>query len=188
MCFHFSCRSTEEWNGRIVSIVYVSLLRPDCFPKCLWPLHISAFPLFCAQLLSHVQLFVTPWIVARQLPLSLEFSRQEYWSGLPFLPSKYLPNPGFNTLSVTSPTSKVGFFPMFPLVYDISSCTTSLSKFGVFVFKILGILIGQLGSGGPPGEESGNLLQYSCLGNPMDREAWRATVQGFQKGLTWLTN
>ena len=34
--------------------------------------------------LSHVQLFVTPWTVAYQAPLSMEFSRQEYWSGLPF--------------------------------------------------------------------------------------------------------
>ena len=32
-----------------------------------------------------VQLFVTPWTVAHQAPLSMEFSRQEYWSGLPFL-------------------------------------------------------------------------------------------------------
>ena len=38
--------------------------------------------------LSHLQLFVTPWPVAHQAPLSMEFSRQEYWSGLPF------PSPG----------------------------------------------------------------------------------------------
>ena len=35
----------------------------------------------CAQLLGHVLLFVTPWTVAHQVPLSMEFSRQEYWSG-----------------------------------------------------------------------------------------------------------
>ena len=35
-------------------------------------------------LVSHVQLFVTPWTVVCQAPLSMEFSRQEYWSGLPF--------------------------------------------------------------------------------------------------------
>ena len=40
------------------------------------------------QLLSYVQLFETPWTVARQAPLSMEFSRQEYQSGLPF------PSPG----------------------------------------------------------------------------------------------
>ena len=40
-----------------------------------------------AQSLSHVQLFVTPWTVACQVPLSMGFSRQEYWSGLPCPPS-----------------------------------------------------------------------------------------------------
>ena len=34
------------------------------------------------------------------------------------------------------------------------------------------------GSGSSPGEGNGKLLQYSCLGNPMDRGAWRATVHG----------
>ena len=38
--------------------------------------------------ISRVRLFVTPWTVARQTPLSMGFSRQEYWSGLPF------PSPG----------------------------------------------------------------------------------------------
>ena len=38
--------------------------------------------------------FVSPWTVARQAPLSMEFSRQEYWSGLPFPTSEDLPNPG----------------------------------------------------------------------------------------------
>ena len=42
--------------------------------------------------LSHVQLFVTPWTVACQAPLSIGFSRQEYWSGLPFPYPRDLPN------------------------------------------------------------------------------------------------
>ena len=45
------------------------------------------------KLLSHVRLFVTPWTVAYQAPLSVEFSRQEYCSGLPF-PSPDLSDPG----------------------------------------------------------------------------------------------
>ena len=45
------------------------------------------------QLLSCVQLLVTPWIVAHQAPLPLEFSRQEYWSGQPFPSPGHLPNP-----------------------------------------------------------------------------------------------
>ena len=44
--------------------------------------------------LSHVQLFVTPWTVAHQALLSVEFSRQEYWSGLPFPSPGDLLNPG----------------------------------------------------------------------------------------------
>ena len=44
--------------------------------------------------LSHGQFFAIPWTVAYQAPLSMEFSRQEYWSGLPFLPPGYLPDPG----------------------------------------------------------------------------------------------
>ena len=35
---------------------------------------------------SRVQLFATPWTIGRQVPLSMRFSRQEYWSGLPFPP------------------------------------------------------------------------------------------------------
>ena len=43
---------------------------------------------------SHVRLFVTPWTIAHQAPLSKRFSRQEYWSGLPFPPPGDLPHPG----------------------------------------------------------------------------------------------
>ena len=44
--------------------------------------------------LSRVQLFATPWTAAHQARLSIEFSRQEYWSGLPFLPAGDIPDPG----------------------------------------------------------------------------------------------
>ena len=46
------------------------------------------------QLLNLVHLFVTPWTIALQAPLSIGFSRQEYWRGLPFPPPGNLPNPG----------------------------------------------------------------------------------------------
>ena len=49
--------------------------------------------------LSRVQLFVTPWTVAYQAPPSMGFSRQEYWSGLPFLSPGDLPNPGIKPRS-----------------------------------------------------------------------------------------
>ena len=47
--------------------------------------------------LSHVWLFVTPWTVAYQAPRSMGFSRQEYWSWLPFPSPGDLPNPGIET-------------------------------------------------------------------------------------------
>ena len=52
---------------------------------------------------SHVQLFVTPWTVARQAPLSIGFSRQEDWSGLPCPFPGDLPHPGIETASLLTP-------------------------------------------------------------------------------------
>ena len=49
--------------------------------------------------LSRVRLFVTSWTVAHQAPPSMEFSRQEYWSGLPFPSPGDLPNPGIKPRS-----------------------------------------------------------------------------------------
>ena len=51
------------------------------------------------KLLSHVQLFATPWTVAHQAPPSMGFSRQEYWSGLPFPSPGNFPNPGIEPRS-----------------------------------------------------------------------------------------
>ena len=53
----------------------------------------------CALLLSRVQLFATLWTVAYQAPLSMGFSRQEYWSGLPFPSPGDLPYPGIEPRS-----------------------------------------------------------------------------------------
>ena len=53
--------------------------------------------------LSHVWLFATPWTVARQAYLSIGFSRQEYWSGLPCPPPGDLPDPGIKLTSFISP-------------------------------------------------------------------------------------
>ena len=59
------------------------------------------------RLLSHVQLFVTPRTVAHQAPLSMGFSRQEYWSGLPFPPTGNLSDPGIKSVN---PALAGGFF------------------------------------------------------------------------------
>ena len=50
----------------------------------------------CVLSHSHVQLFATPWTITRQAPLSMEFSRQEYWIGEPFPSPGDLPNLGSN--------------------------------------------------------------------------------------------
>ena len=68
--------------------------------------------LCCAQRLSHVQLLATPWIAARQAPLSMEFSWQEYWSELAFPPPGDLPDPGIKTESLASPAWQVNSLPL----------------------------------------------------------------------------
>ena len=63
------------------------------------------------KLLSHVLLFVTPWTVAHQIPLSMEFSKQQYWSRLPFPSPGDLPNP---EIEPGSPTLQADSFPSEP--------------------------------------------------------------------------
>ena len=65
----------------------------------------------CPCMLSRVQLFVTTWTVACQAPLSVEFSRQEYYSGLPFPLPGSLPDP---EIEPASPALAGGFFTTEP--------------------------------------------------------------------------
>ena len=62
------------------------------------------------SLFSPVQFFATLWTKACQAPLSMGFSRQEYWSGLPCPPPGDLPNPGMEPASLMSPALAGGFF------------------------------------------------------------------------------
>ena len=57
-----------------------------------------------------VRLFVTPWTVALQAPLSIGFPRQEYWGGLSFSSPGDLPDPGMEPASLKSSALSVGFF------------------------------------------------------------------------------
>ena len=68
----------------------------------------------CPQSLSHVWLFVTSWTAAQEAPLSMEFSRQEHWSGLPFTTPGDLPNPGIQPTTSASPVLAGGFFTTEP--------------------------------------------------------------------------
>ena len=65
-------------------------------------------------MLSRVQLFATLGTVARQAPLSMEFSRQKYRTGLPFPPPGDLPNPGTEPESPASSQLASGFFTTEP--------------------------------------------------------------------------
>ena len=66
------------------------------------------------QSLSHVRLSAILWTVAHQAPLSVEFSRQEYWSGLPFPPPGDLPNPAVEPTCPEAPALAGGFFTTEP--------------------------------------------------------------------------
>ena len=65
----------------------------------------------CIQSLSYVRLLWTTWTVAHHAPLSMGFSRQEYWSGLPFPSPGDLPNP---EIKLMSPALAGGFFTTVP--------------------------------------------------------------------------
>ena len=65
----------------------------------------------CAKSLQSCRTLVSPWTVACQVPLSMGFSRQEYWSGLPCPPPGDLPNPETKPTDVTCPVLADVFFP-----------------------------------------------------------------------------
>ena len=83
----------SQGNKQSAYKVYVSVKERTCLP------------------LRCVQLFVTPWTVARQAPLSMGFSRQEYWSRLPFPPPRDLLHPG---IEPQSPTLQADSLPTEP--------------------------------------------------------------------------
>ena len=78
----------------------------------------SIFPVhsryMCVCVLNCVQLFAIPRTVACQIPLSMEFFRQEYWNGLPFPTPGDLPNPGIKPECPASPAMAGGFCTTVP--------------------------------------------------------------------------
>ena len=75
----------------------------------------------CAEPLSHVLLFETLWTVDRQSPLSMGFSRQEYWIGLPFPPSGIFLTQGSNTSLLCLLHWQAGSLPLCRLGSPLSS-------------------------------------------------------------------
>ena len=70
---------------------------------------------FAELVLSRVQLFATPCMVALQAPLSMEFSRQAYWSGLPIPISRNLPNPVIRLACPVPPALAEEFSTIVPI-------------------------------------------------------------------------
>ena len=93
------------------------------------PLHLFNFNIFqnsvCVCSCTRAQFFVTPWTAGRQAPLSMEFSRQEYWSGLPLSSPGDLPNPGIEPTSPASPTLAGRFFTTEPPGKPLQNSLTS---------------------------------------------------------------
>ena len=95
----------EQWTGSklgkeyVKSVychhAYLSSMQSVCVPNCF----------------SHVQFFASLWTVAHQAPLSMGFSREEYWSGLPCPLPGDLPNPGVEPMS---PILQAGSLPSEP--------------------------------------------------------------------------
>ena len=72
---------------------------------------VNTFQVMCVSWNSVVPDSLTPWTIAYQAPLSTEFSRQEYWSGLPFSSPRGLPDPG---IKLESPVLQVDSLPSEP--------------------------------------------------------------------------
>ena len=136
------------------------------------------------------------WTVACQFPLSIGFTRQEYWSGLPFPSPEDLPDRGIEPRSPTLQVDTLLSEPpgkscslwgcmCFLATLNLSHPLFPLGLPGGSEVKASGCNVGDLGSipgsGRFPGEGNGNPLQYSCLENPMDGGAWWATVHGSQR-------
>ena len=82
-----------------------------------------------APLLSRVQLFETPWTAAHQTPLSMGFSRQEYWGRLPFSSPGDLAHPGNEPASLTSHALAGRFF-------TTSATWEALEVIGIAIFSL----------------------------------------------------
>ena len=92
----------------------------------------------CVCMLSHVWFFATSQTVAHQAPLSTEFPRQEYWSGLPFPTPGALPDPG---TELRSPALAGGFFTTEPPEEAFHYTILILNKVGETTNKTQGIFL-----------------------------------------------
>ena len=90
--------------GTVMTPLGVSFSLPMCYSEHMGVCLLSH--------LSRVWLSVTPWTADCQAPLSTGFSRQEYWSGLPFPPPGNLPDPGIKPASLASSALQANSLPL----------------------------------------------------------------------------
>ena len=100
---------THRAPGQRLAILFESNTR-GAVMKCIVGSDSADASSVGVRLLSHVWLSASLWTVAYQAPLSVKLSRQECWSGLPFLTPGDLPNPGIEPKSLASPAFSVEFF------------------------------------------------------------------------------
>ena len=117
-----------SYNRKFVPVDLLHPLHLPCNPS-LWQQPVCSLLLLIWFVLSHVRLFVPLWSVAHQAPLSMGYSRQEYWSGLPFPPLGYLPDPGMEPLSPMSPALQADSLP-------VRLPGSSLAWFGLFIYSV----------------------------------------------------
>ena len=121
------CIQNNTFNVKIISLIwkYIIYVRLMWLLYFTWCVHVCVLGHF-----SCVWLFVTLWTVVCQAPLSMGFSRQEYWSGLPCSPPRDLPYPGIELVSLISPALAGRFFT------TSTTCITSLYH-GIWFTNIL---------------------------------------------------
>ena len=105
--FHYDLSQDTDYSSLCTtpSLRYCTLPQPPLLPSSLQP------PACVLSRFSRVRLFATLWTISpRQAPLSMGFSRQERWSGLPCPPPGDLPHPGIEPTSLKSPALADGPF------------------------------------------------------------------------------
>ena len=148
----------------------------------------------CAWLTNYfinIQLYETHWTAVRRSPLSMEFSRQEYWGGLPVLPSRVSSDPGMEPASLMSPALARSFFTTSATWESPLESMQSVSQSVSSVAQSSPTLCdpkNRTTPGFPIHHQHPSLPKPMSIELVMYREAWRAAVHGVAKSQTWLSN